>query len=237
MSAPTIYHGTPLTPLSALQAMAGRAFCVSFYRPDNVEVVERIASTTMFRSWGIFILAGGDAGRNRMGSSQPIRLVDELLCVAGTAFIHRRTLGDHSRQSCGSIPDKRWPSKRLALWQIARRASLAHGWFDHEAGAVVRTIRPRLHRLDWRPEARTSWMRFISRQNGRSGGYVRQSMARLAYAAGDSGGLRLSVRQRGQHIACTKRPPLRFPDRSISRRSLAWKDGLCGLFGARQWSF
>lgn len=43
-----IYHGTPLSPRAALEAMAGRAFCVSFYRPDDVATVERIASSVMY---------------------------------------------------------------------------------------------------------------------------------------------------------------------------------------------
>ncbi len=37
---PVVYHGTPLTPKGALQSLAGRAFCVSFWRPESVEVVE-----------------------------------------------------------------------------------------------------------------------------------------------------------------------------------------------------
>lgn len=40
----TVYHGTPLTPRAALVAVgAGRAMCVSFYRPDDAEVVEAIS--------------------------------------------------------------------------------------------------------------------------------------------------------------------------------------------------
>lgn len=42
------YHGTPMSPKAALEAMAGRAFCVSFYRPDNVEQVERISPFIMY---------------------------------------------------------------------------------------------------------------------------------------------------------------------------------------------
>lgn len=38
-----VYHGTPLTPAAALQAVAGRAFCVSFFRPDSVADVEAMA--------------------------------------------------------------------------------------------------------------------------------------------------------------------------------------------------
>lgn len=48
--APTIYHGTPLTPRDALRSVCtGRAMCISFYRPDDVEVVEAISPAIMFR--------------------------------------------------------------------------------------------------------------------------------------------------------------------------------------------
>lgn len=42
----TIYHGTPLTPRAALLSVcAGRAMCVSFYRPDDVKEVEASVET------------------------------------------------------------------------------------------------------------------------------------------------------------------------------------------------
>ncbi len=43
-----VYHGTPMTPRAALQAQAGRSFCVSFYRPDCVADVEQIAPFVMY---------------------------------------------------------------------------------------------------------------------------------------------------------------------------------------------
>lgn len=43
-----VYHGTPLTPAAALDAVAGRAFCVSYYRPDSVEAVEAMAPFVMY---------------------------------------------------------------------------------------------------------------------------------------------------------------------------------------------
>lgn len=41
------YHGTPMTPRAALRAMAGRSFCVSFARPDDIAVVDEIAEEAM----------------------------------------------------------------------------------------------------------------------------------------------------------------------------------------------
>jgi len=44
-----VYHGTPMTPRAALLAVcAGRANCVSFYRPDSVGDVEAISPFIMY---------------------------------------------------------------------------------------------------------------------------------------------------------------------------------------------
>lgn len=48
MISPLIYHGTPLTPAAALAQLAGRAFCVSFFRPDCVDQVEAISPFVMY---------------------------------------------------------------------------------------------------------------------------------------------------------------------------------------------
>lgn len=66
-----VYHGTPLSPKAALDAVAGRAFCVSFYRPDSVDAVERMSPAIMydngaFSFWMQAMRAGADpmeAGR------------------------------------------------------------------------------------------------------------------------------------------------------------------------------
>lgn len=41
------YHGLPLTPNSALLTLAGRNFCVSFARPEQVEMAHRIGQSVM----------------------------------------------------------------------------------------------------------------------------------------------------------------------------------------------
>jgi hypothetical protein len=44
-----IYHGTPITPNAAFEAvMPGRAACVSFYRPDQVDIAERLCPKIMY---------------------------------------------------------------------------------------------------------------------------------------------------------------------------------------------
>lgn len=53
MTGPIIHHGTPMTPRAALLAVCtGRAMCVSFYRPDDVEAVEQIAPFIMYDHGG-----------------------------------------------------------------------------------------------------------------------------------------------------------------------------------------
>jgi len=41
------YHGTPISPLTALYELAGRCFCVSHARPDDVERVHQIGQSIM----------------------------------------------------------------------------------------------------------------------------------------------------------------------------------------------
>ena len=41
------YHGTPITPLTALYALAGRHFCVSHARPDDVVRCHQIGQSVM----------------------------------------------------------------------------------------------------------------------------------------------------------------------------------------------
>ncbi len=41
------YHCTPITPARTLESLAGRHFCVSYYRPDDVERCHRIGQSVM----------------------------------------------------------------------------------------------------------------------------------------------------------------------------------------------
>lgn len=50
------YHGSPITPHEVLYSLAGRHFCVSHARPDQVEIVHRIGQSVMldngaFSAW------------------------------------------------------------------------------------------------------------------------------------------------------------------------------------------
>ena len=63
-----IYHGTPLTPRAALlDVCKGRAMCVSFFRPDDVEAVEAISPDIMFRQRRVFHVESCAAAQRGLG--------------------------------------------------------------------------------------------------------------------------------------------------------------------------
>lgn len=190
-----IYHCTPMTPRAALNAIGpGRNFCVSFWRPDDAEAVERIASTVMFRQWRIFRVATGDEAR--AGMVRAGRLV-AILPLAGTALA-RQPLGDHSRCTWRTVPAQRRAAERLAIPTRAIRAGVAHGWPGIAAAAAVRPLPARLHGLD----------RDGGRQGGRLHGMVRadvrdcaenrRPMAADTPFARRAGRARVSLCQRGR---------------------------------------
>ena len=80
-----------MTPRAALQQMAGRAFCVSFYRPDDVEVVEAISPAVMFRQRRVLILAGRIKSWSGLGRRSGLETV---LQMAGAEFAARPMGGD-----------------------------------------------------------------------------------------------------------------------------------------------
>lgn len=41
------YHGTPITPTAELLTLAGRCFCVSYARPDQVQLVHKIGQSVL----------------------------------------------------------------------------------------------------------------------------------------------------------------------------------------------
>ena len=196
----TIYHGTPLTPRAALlEVCTGRAMCVSFYRPDDVEAVEAISPAIMFRQRRVLVLEAGHAKRARVGAGS--RLV-ALFRVAGTAFVSSRKVGCHSRYAGCAIAAQRCTAERLAIWAEGC-AALAHGRADRAAVAAVRTIRPSVSWLDRRGQGDRLPCVSGTDAPGRSG--FRQSVAGYSHDARNGGGLRLPICQRGQHIAGAER--------------------------------
>lgn len=145
MTDPVIYHCTPMTPRDCLETIGvGRNLCVSFWRPDDVEVVERIASTVMFRQRGVFRMASGIGPRRGMVRS---RGLDALLSLAGTSAA-RQSLGNHTGRAGRAFPAQRRAAERVALPPRTLGSGLAHGRPDRPAAEALRQVAHRLHSMD-----------------------------------------------------------------------------------------
>lgn len=204
MSGSVIYHGTPLTPRAALNAvLPGRAACVSFFRPDDLEPVLAVCPQVMFRSRGIFVLDAGHARREGVGRGRPTAMVAGLLRLAGTYPVHAGAMGDHAGQPCRTVPAQRRVTERLAV-RSSRGTGLAHGRTDRATGEAVRTIPARLRRVDRRPEARASRVRGLSSQDGRGCAPHGQCLASAAHAPGNRRRMGLSLCQCRQHQPCAE---------------------------------
>lgn len=187
-----IYHGTPLTPRAALlEVCKGRAMCVSFFRPDDVEAVEAISPDIMFRQWRFLDVEGGaEAGRGMGGA---LGLVG-LLRVAGTSAVLSRKMG------CGAgYAGSAKPAQRCVDGSVAVRpegcALVAHGWADRAPASTLRKVGSGLPRLDgcWKALGQDR----VSCPHGRGGQGARQSLARHSHDARPEGGLGLPLHKRG----------------------------------------
>jgi len=206
-AARVIYHGTPMTPRAALlDVLSGRAGCVSFFRPDDVEAVEAVCPLIMFRQRRFQLLDGSTQARRGMGR-QAARL-DAVLPMVGTTAARRRPMGGYSRHAGRSLPAQRQPARGLALRHKAGCPTLAYGRPAGSAGASLRAIRHGGAGMDWRPEAGACRVRPIPAPHGRGRQAVRQPLAQHAHDARHQSGLRLSLHQRGRHEPSAERTPL-----------------------------
>jgi hypothetical protein len=200
MTHPTIYHGTPMTPRAALQQMANRAFCVSFYRPDDVEVVEAISPAVMFRQWRVLILASRIKSWSGLGRGSGL---ESVLQMAG-ASIAGREMGSNTRQSWRTFTDQRWIAERLAFRSMGRTA-LAHGQSDRSLAKALRQIRARLLRMDGTGQRFHSWLRGMVSAHGRGCQHFGQSVAQHSHDAWCNGCARVSFSQCRQHQPSAER--------------------------------
>ena len=200
MTQPIIYHGTPMTPRAALQQMAGRAFCVSFYRPDDVEVVEAISPAVMFRQWRVLILASRIKSWSGLGRGSGL---ESVLQMAG-ASIANRALGSNTRQPWCTFTDQRWITERLAFWTMGRTA-LAHGQSNRSLATALRQIRARLSGMDGTGQGFHRWLRGMVSAHGRGCQHFGQSVARHSHDAWRNGCARVSLSQCRQHQPSAER--------------------------------
>jgi hypothetical protein len=54
------YHGTPITPRAQLMRMAGRHFCVSFVRPEDLQTCLRIGQSVMLDNGAFSVFTRGE---------------------------------------------------------------------------------------------------------------------------------------------------------------------------------
>lgn len=217
-----IYHGTPLTPRAALDAiMPGRAGCVSFYRPDDMEVLLAICPWLMFRPWRVFVLDGGATRWSGMGREQQARLVAGLLSLAGARNLPSRPLGAHPGQPRRAIANQRRSAERFPV-RRSWRAGVAYGWTYRAAGAALREIPSRSYRVDRASETGASRLHCLPAENGRGCRSHGERLAPPAHASRRSSCLRLSVHRRGRDNARTERMAIRQPYGRHLGRTMAW---------------
>lgn len=205
--AKVIYHGTPMTPRAALlDVLSGRAGCVSFFRPDDVEAVEAVCPRVMFRQRGIQLLDGSTQARRGMGR-QAARL-DAVLSVAGASVARCRPMGGDTGHAGSAVPAQRQPAYGLALRHKAGRPVVAYGRPAGSFGASLRAIRHGCAGMDWRSEAGAGWLRQVSAPHGRGVQAARQPMALIAHDARHQGRVRLSICERRRHEPRAERTPI-----------------------------
>ncbi len=208
MKLPVIYHGTPLTPRAALNAiMPGRAACVSFYRPEDLEAVLAVCPQLMFRPRGVQLLDAGDARRQGMGRGGSAALVAGVLRLARSDAFLAGTLGDHSGQPRSALSGQRRPLERLAV-RRSRCSGLAHGRTDRAARAVMRAVPAGLPRLDRASQIAAGRVRGLFSQDGRGRPPHGQYVAPAAHASRDSRRAGISVPERRQHQPRAERPSI-----------------------------
>lgn len=189
-----IYHCTPLTPRDCLETIGqDRNLCVSFWRPDDVEAVERIARTVMFRQRRVLGMAGGDEARGRVVSAR--RLV-ALLPLAGTETA-RRPLGDHSRCAWRAVPAQRRAAGRLAISARKISPGLAHGRACLPVAAALRSMAQGLHRMDRHGRGQGGWLSGLVRADARHRAAADRALAAASSSARRSGRARVSLCERG----------------------------------------
>lgn len=198
-----IYHGTPLTPRAALlEVCKGRAMCVSFFRPDDVEAVEAISPDIMFRQRRFFHVEGGATARRGLG--RKVGLVG-LFRLVRAAPVSSRQVGRRPRYARSAKPAQRCIVAGLAV-RSKGCAAVAHGRANRPTSGPMRAMGSRLSWMDGRRQ--TSRPARVPRPHGGSGQGFGQQMARFAHDARDQGRFRLSVRQRGRDNTSTKRMAL-----------------------------
>lgn len=201
-----IYHGTPLSPRAALMdVLPGRAACVSFFRPDDVEAVEAVCPYLMFRQRRVQLLDAGAQVGARVGVGSGL---DALLSVVGGSAFRAGPVGGDTGCTGGTLPAQRRDAQRLAIRAQSRGSTLAHGRPAGALSAALRALRPGGTRLDWRPKEGTCGLRSLPSPHGGSRQAARQSLAAASHDARGARGSRLPFLNGRQHQPRAERTSL-----------------------------
>lgn len=221
MSGPVIYHGTPMTPADAFAAvMPGRAACISYYRPDDVERAESCAPQLMydngaFSFWMEAVRGGIDPADlpDRDWTPYYDWLADRLFQPGRWAVIPDRP-GAPSQMSDALLND--WPhgrSKGAPVWHmngpIERLARLCDRYDRVCLGWVGETRAENKVGCDAYHRRMDEVATFFGNR------WPVTHMLRGVAVARD-----YPFRLRRQHVARSERVALRRPDRRPVRRSV-----------------
>jgi hypothetical protein len=200
MIEPDIFHGTPFTPREAMiEVLTGRAICVSWWRPDDLEVALAIARAIMFRQRRLLRMAGSARSRRRV--VRPGGL-DALLSLARADAFRGEAVRDHSRCARCAVADQRRANPAVAVRTGAWSSPLAHEHADLPPGQAVRAVPAGRTRVDWgvRPSHQAHpqggaarRLRCLSSTHGRGCRLLREQVAGYAHDARGSGGARLPI--------------------------------------------
>lgn len=194
-----IYHGTPMTPRAALlDVCKGRAMCVSFFRPDDVEAVEAISPAIMFRQRRFLDVESRPASWRGMG--REVGLV-ELLRLVGASSVPSGPVGSDPRYAGCALPAQRCTAGSVAI-RAERLAPVAHGCANRASAEAVRQVRPGFARVDGQGQAPRQAGVPRADARGRSG--FGQPLANASHDARHQGGVRLSLCQRGRNNPSTE---------------------------------
>jgi len=183
-----------MTPRAALlDVCKGRAMCVSFYRPDDVEAVEAISPAVMFRQRRVQRVEGSTEARR--GMVHP-RGLDAIFQLAGTASVSPRQMGRHAGCAGSAVTAQRCASQGMAVRKQGS-AALAHGRACRKTVAALRKASARLPWVDG--AGQVNRQTGLSRADGSRGQGIRQSLARHSHDARHCGCSNVSVCQRGRN--------------------------------------
>jgi hypothetical protein len=122
------YHGTPITPITALYELAGRCFCVSHARPENIRRCHEIGQSVM--------LDNGAFSKWRQGTvtnwSSYYEWADEWLCYPTTWAVIPDEIDAGAEAQDALI--EQWPfgDRGVPVWHmdepIDRLAQLCATW-------------------------------------------------------------------------------------------------------------